>query len=168
MNEMRHTNLRHFNDMSRFFEMDWPSTFFEKEFEDDNEEEGHLRRSSPKYEVVEKTDKFRLTIHLPDFNPEDINLELKSGGRLLSIHGMHQERDEGRSMSSSFIQNFTLDPNIQSDKMTAEFTDGLLIISAPKVKRALQSQKIPIKMVEGSYNTENKQSMDDTTMDNME
>lgn len=136
-------------EFDEIFEPDWPSTFMEKQLEEFKQDSSMVfHRASPRYEVTEKPDKFEVCIDVPGFKPEEVEVGLKGGGRILSICGQHEEKGEGRKMSSHFQQNFSLDPSIQTDKMSAEFKGNTLIVSAPRIDRLPESRKIPIQRIE--------------------
>eukprot|EP00558_Chaetoceros_sp_UNC1202_P012123 CAMPEP_0197234404 /NCGR_PEP_ID=MMETSP1429-20130617/2157_1 /TAXON_ID=49237 /ORGANISM="Chaetoceros sp., Strain UNC1202" /LENGTH=213 /DNA_ID=CAMNT_0042692801 /DNA_START=83 /DNA_END=724 /DNA_ORIENTATION=+ len=147
------------------FENDWPATFMEKQMEELHELQDTMkgsmeqikedvpamttfRRASPRYEVMEHPDKFEVVVHIPGYNPKDIFVDLKAGGRLLTVTGMHQEEEEGRTLSARFQQNFSLDPSIVTEEMTADIQGENLILTAPRhVKRLPESRTIPIRMI---------------------
>lgn len=125
-------------ELDEMLEPDWPSTFFEKRFK--QAEDAMFRRASPRYEIVDRPNKFEVSLDIPGFKAEEIDISLKAGGRLLTISGSHEEKkDDGMFTSSmKFVQNFSLDPSIMTDQMTADFKhDGTLIVSAPRVVERL-------------------------------
>ena len=137
-------------EFDEIFEPDWPSTFMEKQLEEFRDSSMVFHRASPRYEVTEKPDKFEVSIDVPGFKPEEIEVGLKGGGRILSISGMHEEKGKGRSVSSQFQQNFSLDPSIQTNEMSADLKGNTLIVSAPRIDRLPESRKIPIQRIEAS------------------
>ena len=141
-------------EMDEIFERDWPSTFMENQLERMDKEMKEmgtggltLRRSSPRYELAESADKFTVTIEVPEaFKLEDIDVDLKAEGRLLTITGKHEEKNDESSFSSQFQQNFALDGGIETEKLTANFHDGKLVISAPRKTELpkLEDRKIDV------------------------
>lgn len=155
-------------ELDEMLEPDWPSTVFEKRWK--QAEDSMFRRASPRYEIVDLPDKFEVSLDIPGFKAEDIDISLKAGGRLLTITGSHEEqKDDGMFKSSmKFVQNFSLDPSILTDQMTADFkSDGTLIVSAPRVvERLPESRKIPIKMLASESKSKTPESMvTDSTQD---
>jgi HSP20 family molecular chaperone IbpA len=136
-------------ELDEMLEPDWPSTVFEKRWK--QAEDAMFRRASPRYEIIDQPDKFEVSIHIPGFRAEDIDISLKAAGRLLTITGSHEEKkDDGMFTSTmKFVQNFSLDPSILTDQMVADFKeDGILVVSAPRVvERLPESRKIPIKLL---------------------
>jgi len=148
---------KYLKELDDIFEPDWPSGFIEKQLEDFKDSSSMMfHRASPRYEVTEKSDQFQVTIDVPGFNPEDIEVGLKAGGRILTISGSHEHKDEGRSFSSQFQQNFSIDPSIQIDTMTADMKGHTLTVSAKRVDSLPESRKIPIQKIEGSPENEVK------------
>ena len=139
-------------ELDEIFEPDWPATFFEKTIEEIKGSSEIFHAASPRYEVTESKDKFELVMELPGHKMDEVEVQMKAGGRLLSVRGAHEMRDKGHKMSSRFQQNFSLDPSIEVEKMTAEFHehDHTLHISAPRVNRLPESRQIPIHMLQGS------------------
>ena len=136
-------------ELDELFEPDWPATFFERTMEEMKGASETFHAASPRYEVTESKDKFELAMELPGYTMDDVEVSVKAGGRLLSVRGAHETKDKGHAMSSRFQQNFSLDPSIELDKLTADFHehDRTLHISAPRVNRLPESRQIPIHML---------------------
>eukprot|EP01083_Nonionella_stella_P131507 399592_1 len=132
-------------------EKDWPSTFKEDDLKEfsramrkDTFDLATFHRSSPRYEIFDSPEKFEIKIDVPGFSPQDISIDLKAGGRMLSVIGSHEdEEEEGRALTSKFQQMFTLDPSIITDDLIADLKDEKLTITAPrKIDRLPESRKI--------------------------
>ena len=140
------------------FEKDWPSTFTEKQLEEFKDttpttamKGGSLasfKRASPRYEVSDDSERFEVKLDVPGFKHDEIEVDLRAGGRVLTVTGHHEEEEEGRKFQSRFHQNFSLDPSILTEELSADFHGEKLIVSAPrKVDRLPESRKIPIKTI---------------------
>jgi len=147
---------QYWNDIDERFENDWPSVMVEKELEECNDalpkddiSSETFKRVFPGYEVTDKRDKFEVKVDVPGgFEPEEIEVGLTAGGRLLSVNGAHKVEEAGKSFLSMFQQNFSLGRGILTDEITANFEHGKLVVSAPRnVERLPRSRKIPIKMI---------------------
>lgn len=141
---------KYLKELDEIFEPDWPSAFMEKQLEEFKDSSMVFHRASPRYEVTEKPDMFEVTVDVPGFKPEEIEVGLKGGGRILTISGQHDQKTEGRSFSSRFQQNFSLDPSIQTDQMSADMKGSTLVVSAPRIDRLPESRKIPIQRIEAA------------------
>ncbi len=144
---------KYLKEFDEIFEPDWPSTIMEKQLEEFKKTKDSssmiFHRASPRYEVTEQSDKFEVKVDVPGFKAEEIEVGLKGGGRVLTISAMHEEKGEGRQFSSQFQQNFSLDPSIQTDQMTADLKGSTLFVTAPRVDSLPESRQIPIQRIEG-------------------
>jgi len=96
-----------------------------------------------------KTD-YEMSIDLPGFNKEDVQLELSDG--YLSISASHNDSkdekdDEGKIIrqerySGSMQRSFYVGKDLKQEDIKAQFTNGVLSISFPKED---QRQAIPEK-----------------------
>jgi len=96
-----------------------------------------LKRTSPCCEVTENEKEFHLSIDLPGVKASDINVEVQEGGRVLTLSGVRHIRQslpDGtiKSFQSKFEKRLTLDRSIDTDKLSANLSDGVLVITAPK------------------------------------
>mmetsp|Transcript_833 Transcript_833/g.1305 ORF Transcript_833/g.1305 Transcript_833/m.1305 type:complete len:202 (-) Transcript_833:174-779(-) len=156
---------KYLKEFDEIFEPDWPSTFMEKQLEEFKKGTSSasssmiFHRASPRYEVTEKADKFEVKVEVPGFKAEEIEVGLKGGGRVLTISAMHEEKEGGQKISSQFQQNFSLDPSIQTDHMTADLKGNTLFVAAPRVDSLPESRKIPIQRIAGSSEEIEKEGM---------
>ena len=98
------------------------------------------RRLAPAVDIVEDDDRYVVTTELPGSKKEDIAVEMKDG--VLTIRGeKRNEREEKKEQSrwiersyGSFSRSFTLPSNAQSDRIKADFRDGVLTIEVPKAE----------------------------------
>jgi len=106
------------------------------------------KSSAPRYDITEDNEKMELTFDMPGVHAKNISLDLQQGGQALTIKGVRKYRQHGQVVQSEFDQIFTIDPTILDiDHITANLSDGVLVVSAPKVKRRVELQerrKIPI------------------------
>jgi HSP20 family protein len=101
---------------------------------------------SPKYQITDTDDKFQLTVDVPGVTASNINITLENDGQVLAIAGEREESGENYSDSSKFYQSFSLDPAIETEKITANLKDGVLVVAAPKDLKRIEAavQHIPI------------------------
>ena len=96
----------------------------------------------PPVDVREEKDAFVLTADLPGVTPEDIEITAEKG--VLSLRGARniaQQNDEGHysrveRVSGKFVRTFTLPENVQTDAIKAQFKDGVLELTIPKIAKA--------------------------------
>ncbi len=102
---------------------------------------------SVRYDITEDDEKMDLVYDMPGVLSRDISIELKQGGEALLIKGIRKYRRYGQNIQSEFDKVFSIDPNIVDiGKITANLSDGVLVVSAPKLKKRkdLHERKIPI------------------------
>lgn len=118
--------------LSKLFQLD--GRFFP-----DNGYKSFNGMSVPAVNILETKKDFKLKIAAPGFKKNDFKLEVQHG--LLTISGemkMEKEEKEERYTRqefsySTFRRSFTLPENIKADKIGANYEDGLLTVTLPKV-----------------------------------
>ena len=102
---------------------------------------------------VSETDKtFEISVALPGMSRDDVEIHYESD--VLTISGerkwKHEEKEDGRhyhrveSGYGSFSRSLPLPNVVDSEKISAEFENGELIITAPKLKEKA-GKKIEVK-----------------------
>lgn len=104
------------------------------------------------FNIREQDDKYLVEAALPGVDPEKLDISVIN--RQLVIKGEFAQpevpenarvhRQERRS--GSFEQNLMMTDKLDTDKIEAEYQDGILIISVPKAQEAMP-KKIEIKAV---------------------
>jgi HSP20 family protein len=105
---------------------------------------------SPAVDVKETEKEYLFHFDLPGMNEKD--LEIKILGRELHVSGERKSQDATDSSRShrseryfgQFERSFVLPEEVNSEKIDAEFRDGVLTIKIPKVE-AVQPKTIPIR-----------------------
>jgi len=93
---------------------------------------------NPVVDLYEKDDHFVIKAELPGVNKKDIAIDLKD--RVLTLSGERLYENEVKEENyyrrersyGKFQRVFTLPADVDSDKIKAEFNDGLLQIEVPK------------------------------------
>ena len=93
---------------------------------------------NPVVDLYEKDDHFVIKAELPGVDKKDITIDLKD--RLLTLSGQRSYENEVKEENyyrrerscGKFQRAFTLPADVDSDKIKAEFKDGLLQIEVPK------------------------------------
>ena len=96
-----------------------------------------LLRSSPGYEINETDGCIKISVDIPDgIKASDMKVEVENDGTLLHLSGkLELEKDRTKSLHR-FDKQFSIGPHLDVDNMTANFSDGVLVLSAPKVEAA--------------------------------
>lgn len=85
-----------------------------------------------------KSQKLVVEAHLPNFNKDEVNIGVHEG--VLEISAEHKEKDEKgkgkrkyvvRESSSNFYRRIGLPRNIDSNKVAANFENGVLKVTVP-------------------------------------
>ncbi len=93
---------------------------------------------NPAVDLYEKDDHFVIKAELPGVDKEDIKVDLKD--RVLTLSGERTYDNEVKEENyyrkersyGKFQRAFTLPTDVDSDKITAEFKDGVLRVEVPK------------------------------------
>jgi HSP20 family protein len=102
---------------------------------------------SPPVDVEETDDAYVVDVDLPNVNPEDVNLEMR--GEELRISGAFEERGRGGVVrrqgrqTGEFEYMIDLPSDIDSDRVQAGYSNGVLTVTVPKARDA-QPRRIEI------------------------
>lgn len=108
---------------------------------------GSAVSAAPAVDIVETDKQYEVTAELPGLTPENIDVKLANGR--LTIKGEKkeekEEKKEGYHLSErrygSFQRSFTVPEGIDTEKVSAEFANGLLKIVMPKTAEVQQKEK---------------------------
>jgi HSP20 family protein len=93
-----------------------------------------LLRSSPGYEIKEGKSTYQIAIDVPDgVEASDMKVEVEQDGTVLHVSGERKVKKDNRVIQTRFDNHFTIGPNIDTDNLTANLSDGVLIVKAPKL-----------------------------------
>ena len=106
------------------------------------------RHYSPRFEITENEKQFRLTVDVPGMKPEDLKIELEDDGRVLHMHGGRKIKSDTSYEEYKFDKHFKLGRNVDTPKITAHLSDGVLVLTAPK-RENLPPAIQPIAIVQG-------------------
>ena len=96
----------------------------------------------PAVNIKENADEFSLEIAVPGKKKSDFNIDVDN--KILSISSETKEEQEHKEENytrrefgySSFKRTFTLPDTIESDKISAQYKDGILTVHLPKKEEA--------------------------------
>lgn len=105
----------------------------------------------PSVDIVENENDFVVNVELPGVRREDVKITVNEG--VLTVKGeKKQERepkeDQYRRLErafGTFERSFTLPTTVQSDRIGANFNNGVLTITIPKAEQA-KSREIEVKV----------------------
>ena len=94
---------------------------------------------APRVDVRDKGDHFEITAELPGVQKEDIHLTLSEGVLTLEAEARQDDSEEkdGRIIRQErrygkLMRSFNLGSEVHEEDISAEFSDGLLKLKAPK------------------------------------
>jgi HSP20 family protein len=112
------------------------------------EKEMTLLRSSPGYEIREDAGKYEISVSIPDgIDADNLKVEVENDGSVLHLSGRQTTRDENDEVVSDmrFEKRFSIGANVDTDQITANLDEGVLVLKAPKLEPDTpQRQSIPI------------------------
>ncbi|NIR49565.1 Hsp20/alpha crystallin family protein [candidate division KSB1 bacterium] len=106
---------------------------------------------NPPVDISEDNENFYLRVELPGLNREDIKVNYEDG--LLTLTGEKRAHKEEKDTNyhriersyGKFERSFRLSSNIVNDKISANFSNGLLSITLPKAEKA-KPKEIEVKV----------------------
>ncbi len=107
-----------------------------------------LRHSSPRYEITENDEQFRLAVDVPGMKTDNLKIELEDDGRVMHISGERKEETGKSYKEYKFDKRFTLRKDLDTSKITAHLSDGVLVVTSPKLE-SLPPATQPIAIVHG-------------------
>jgi HSP20 family protein len=107
---------------------------------------------TPRVDVTEDNDNLYVHAEIPGVDKNDIKVSVTDGVLTISGEKKNETRDENKNYyriertSGSFSRSFTLPAEVISDKISAEYKDGVLHITLPKSEESkVVEKKIEIK-----------------------
>lgn len=104
----------------------------------------------PTLDLAESAEGYEISIDLPGVKPEDVKLELHDGQLIVS--GKRDETNNRKDKnfhyversSGSFVRTVLLPSEVDSEKIDAQYENGVLLIKLPKSPKS-QPKKIEIR-----------------------
>lgn len=90
----------------------------------------------PTTDVYTKNNNLVVEAHLPNFEQDDINVQIDDGSLIISAERHEKEEDKSknyvvRESSSSFYRRVALPKRANADKINAQLDDGVLKVEVP-------------------------------------
>ena len=97
---------------------------------------------TPSVDISETEGEYQIKVEIPDVKKEDVKVTLEDG--VLTIQGQRKQEKEETGTKyhriersyGSFARTFSLPDVIETDKVKAEFKDGVLNLYLPKSEKA--------------------------------
>jgi HSP20 family protein len=97
---------------------------------------------APTADVIESKDAIIIKAELPGVTEKDISVEVENGVLTLKGERNFEKETEEKGYRriereyGNFVRSFTLPANVNSEKITASYTNGLLELQIPKKEEA--------------------------------
>jgi len=90
----------------------------------------------PTTDVYVKDNQLKVEAHLPNFDLQDVNIQIENNALVISAERHEKEEDKDkkyvvRESSSSFYRRIALPERADTDKVEASLDDGVLKVSVP-------------------------------------
>ena len=92
------------------------------------------------YELYEEDDEFVLTIDMPGFEHEEIDLAWDDG--VLNVAAEHVDEDRGRK--KTYHRRFRFPKTVDEESIAAEYTNGVLEVRLPTAETTARGTEIPL------------------------
>ncbi len=97
-------------------------------------------RGGNDYELYEEDDEFVLTVDMPGFETDDIDVTWDDG--VLNVAAEHVDDDRGRK--KTYHRRFRFPKTVANEEISAEYRNGVLEISLPIADMRTQGEEIPV------------------------
>lgn len=98
----------------------------------------------PAVNIIDNADNFEVEMAVPGLNKNDFKIALDNELLTISFEKEHEVENEDKSYTKrefsyqSFKRSFTLPQTVESDKIAANYHDGILNVVIPKREEAKQ------------------------------
>ena len=105
---------------------------------------------TPLTDVVETEKGFEVSVDLPGFKPEEFSVELREGSLWIAGEKKEEKEEKGKTYHrierrrGEFRRVIPLGRNVDPEKIVAEYKEGVLKVTVPKVEAVLP-KRIEIK-----------------------
>lgn len=105
---------------------------------------------APRTNVAETPTAYEISLDLPGMKAEDFSIELHEGRLTISGERLKEEKVEDKTFHrverhyGKFRRSFTLGPDVDVEAVTADYADGVLLVTIPKTQKA-QPKRIQVK-----------------------
>ena len=107
--------------------------------------------SYPKVDIIDRNKDILLEAEVPGLTKDDVSVEVKDN--ILAVSGERKVKRDDDAVyvrkelkRSSFKRSFSLGDNLDSERISAEFENGILTITIPKIKPVqVEARRVEIK-----------------------
>ncbi len=112
-----------------------------------NQDWNYNSNNIPAANIIEADDHFDIQLATPGKKKNDFKIELEEGVLTISSQIESNSNEEDSSFTrkefgySSFIRSFNIPDTVSTDKISANYKEGILTVSLPKKEEALPQPK---------------------------
>ena len=112
-----------------------------------NQDWNYNSNNIPAANIIEADDHFDIQLAAPGKKKNDFKIELEEGVLTISSQIESNSNEEDSSFTrkefgySSFIRSFNIPETVSTDKISANYKEGILTVSLPKKDEALPQPK---------------------------
>jgi len=105
---------------------------------------------APRTNLAETDKEFEVTVDLPGITAEEVNIEFRDGSLWISGERKSEHEEKGKTWHrvertyGQFRRGIALGPDVNADKIEAEYKNGVLTVTVPKAE-AVHPKKITVK-----------------------
>lgn len=120
-----------FFDTDRFFGKDW-----------------FAASKMPAVNIEENNTFFKIEVAAPGMHKDDFHIEIINGILTISAEAKDEKEEKGKNYTrkefsfESFKRSFTLPDNVKDENIEAEYKDGLLLLTLPKMELKATEKKL--------------------------
>ena len=92
------------------------------------------------YELYEEDDEFVLSVEMPGFDPEEIDVSWDEG--ILNIAAEHD--NETRGQRKTYHRRFRFPKDVEDDEIEAQYNNGILEVRLPVADATTRGKQIEI------------------------
>ena len=105
----------------------------------------------PYTNIIEEDDKFRIELALPGYSKEQISMNYVKNVLTIKSEIDENSNDEKKFLSREFVvrsfsKQFSLPRNLDTEGISAEFSNGILYVTVPKREEAKLKEPIQVQI----------------------
>jgi HSP20 family protein len=106
---------------------------------------------APTVDIAEDEKNYIIKAELPDVKKEDVHVRVENGVLTITGERKAEKEEKGKKYHrversyGSFARSFTLPENVEAEKVSASYKDGLLTVTVAKSEKA-QPKQIEVKI----------------------
>ena len=106
---------------------------------------------TPRANLAEAENEYEVTVELPGFKPEEVNVEMKNGELWITGEKREEHEEKGQTWHrverryGEFRRTFPLPAEVKPEEVQARYEGGVLIVTVPKTEEA-KPRHVPVEV----------------------